>query len=86
MYLKLLESYINKLTKEDILKYSSMQNVSLTNEELDVIYFYIKKYGITIATNDPTDIFNSLKTKLSPNTYNKVIELYNKYKGYKKYL
>ncbi len=86
MYEKMLEKYINKLTKEDILKFSYKQNIKLTNEELDIIYFYIKKYWRYIAKNDPASIFMELKEKLSPNVYNKIIELYNKYKGYKKYL
>ena len=38
MYEKMLEKYINKLTKEDILKFSYTQNVKLTHEELDIIY------------------------------------------------
>lgn len=86
MYEKMLEKYINKLTKEDILKFSYTQNVKLTHEELDIIYFYIKEYWKQIVKSDPTSIFMELKEKLSPNVYNKMIELYNKYKGYKKYL
>lgn len=86
MYEKMLEKYINKLTKEDILKFSYTQNVKLTHEELDIIYFYIKEYWRQIVKSDPTSIFMELKEKLSTNVYNKMIELYNKYKGYKKYL
>lgn len=86
MYEKMLEKYINKLTKEDILKFSYTQNVKLTHEELDIIYFYIKEYWKQIVKSDPTSIFMELKEKLSTNVYNKMIELYNKYKGYKKYL
>lgn len=86
MYEKMLEKYINKLTKEDILKFSYTQNVKLTHEELDIIYFYIKEYWRQIVKSDPTSIFVELKEKLSTNVYNKMIELYNKYKGYKKYL
>ncbi|MDD5979839.1 MAG: hypothetical protein PUC23_01850 [bacterium] len=86
MYEKMIEKYINKLTKEDILKFSYTQNVKLTHEELDIIYFYIKEYWKQIVKSDPTSIFMELKEKLSTNVYNKMIELYNKYKGYKKYL
>lgn len=86
MYEKMIEKYINKLTKEDILKFSYTQNVKLTHEELDIIYFYIKEYWRQIVKSDPTSIFMELKEKLSTNVYNKMIELYNKYKGYKKYL
>ena len=86
MYEKMIEKYINKLTKEDILKFSYTQNVKLTHEELDIIYFYIKEYWRQIVKSDITSIFVELKEKLSTNVYNKMIELYNKYKGYKKYL
>ena len=71
MYEKMIEKYINKLTKEDILKFSYTQNVKLTHEELDIIYFYIKEYWRQIVKSDPTSIFMELKEKLSTNVYNK---------------
>ena len=75
----LIYQYINKLTKEDIKKYSLSQNINLTNNELDILYDYIKQKTNKIL-NNPEKVFNEIKDKISIPVYNKIIELYNKYK------
>ena len=35
-------NYIKKLTKNDIVNFASKQNISLRDDEIDVIYSYIK--------------------------------------------
>ena len=34
---KLINSYVNKLTKQDILLFADKNNITLTNEEVDII-------------------------------------------------
>ena len=41
---------------------------------------YIKNYWKAFLKEDANYLFVELKEKLQPNTYNKIIELYNKYK------
>lgn len=84
MYELLIQNYIRKLTKEDILNFCNKENISLTNEELNIFYIFIKKYWREFIKNEPSKIFNDLKTKIRPTTYDKMIILYNKYKEYKK--
>lgn len=86
MYEILIKNYIKKLTKEDILNFCYKENIKLNNEELDLAYVYIKKYWREFLKKDPSNIFNELKNKLSSSTYKKMIEIYEKYKVYKKYL
>ncbi len=84
MYEKLIENYVNnKLTKEDIFSMAKSENIEITNEEANIIYEYVKKYWKTIykgCNDDIVKIFDELKGKLSSNVYDKVIELYDKYK------
>lgn len=78
---KLIEHYINKLTKEDIIDFSIKNDIILNNDELIYLYKIIKeKYKILL--NGDTSIFNEIKDNININTYNKIIELYNKYKNY----
>ena len=80
MYDKLIENYINKLEKKDIIKFASINNIVLNEEEVDIFYNYIKKYWKIVYKDDPTPIFNDLKNKLEKSTYNNMISLYKKYK------
>lgn len=73
--------YMDKLTKEDINKYASSQDISLKDNELDLIYAYIKKYSRRIL-NEPLDVIDEIKDDLSDNVYNKLLELYDKYKDF----
>ena len=72
---------MDKLTKEDINKYASGQDISLKSNELDLIYAYIKKYSKRIL-NDPLDVIDEIKDDLSIDVYNKLLELYDKYKDF----
>jgi hypothetical protein len=73
--------YMDKLTKEDINKYALSQDVSLKSNELDLLYAYIKKYSRRIL-NEPLDVIDEIKDDLSDNVYNKLLELYDKYKDF----
>ncbi len=72
-------TYINKLKKEDIKTYVKKEGISLTNQELDIIYYNLKNNYEKILTN-PLNEINKIKDKLNIDTYHKLIELYNKYK------
>ncbi len=77
----LIINYIDKITKFDIEKYISKENIEHTKEEIDLIYNSIK--------NDYNEILNNFqnyivkfKDKLNTNLYNKIIEKYNQYKKF----
>ena len=72
-------AYLKKLKKEDIITYAHKEKIILTNQELDLIYNNLKNNYENILTN-PLKEINKLKDKLSINTYNKLLELYSKYK------
>ena len=76
-----ITEYIKKLTKEDILRYGIKQDIVLTKDELDIIYNYIKNKYQDIFDN-PIKVINEIKGNVRDNVYNKILELYNKYKNY----
>ena len=70
--------YIDKLTKQDIINYINKNKLSVTNNEIDLIYNSVKQDYIIIL-NNPINYLNNIKDKLSISTYNKLLELYTKY-------
>lgn len=78
----LIKEYIKKITEQDINNFAQKEGITLTNYELQTIYVYIKNYVDVFLHDDSTYLFEELKEKLQPNTYNKLVELYNKYKKY----
>ena len=75
-----IKKYIETLTENEIEEFALKEGIKLLDEEKKVIYLYIKNYWETLLDGDSTFIFEELKEKLQPKTYEKVIELYNKYK------
>ena len=71
--------YMEKINKDDINRYAKSQDTILDNNELDLIYNYIKKYPKRIL-NEPLDVIDEIKDDLSIVVYNKLLELYQKYK------
>lgn len=81
MYKLLLKNYIEKLKKEDIIKYIENNNYCISNKEIDIIYFYIKNYWEDFY-NNKEEIWNKLKNDVSDNTYIEIRKLFQKYKKF----
>lgn len=75
---KMINSYVNKLTKNDIIKFADKNNITLTNNEVDIIFNTIKKDWQDLLHN-PNKVFNNIKSKVSLNTYNNIIYFYDLY-------
>ena len=77
------KTYHINLSKDDILYYTKNKlNYNLEDNELDIIYLYIKRYYKEILSGNYNDILNSIKDRIRVSTYNKIIELLEKYKSY----
>ena len=77
----IIYQYINKLTKENIIQFGLKQNVTLNDDEVDIIYDYIKNDNKQII-NNPLEIILEVKDKVSEQVYHKILELYDKYKDF----
>ena len=75
----ILYEYINKLNKEDIINFCKRKNIDASMNEIDIIYSYIKN-DYKRFLRKPDEIINEIKFKVSDNTFNELIMLYNKYK------
>ena len=80
---KLLKNYINKLKKEDIKLFATNNNITLNDNELSIIYDTIKNDYESILYGNHDKVFNELKSRVSSDNYDKIINLFFEYK--KKY-
>ena len=72
-------NYIKNIKKEDIYNYGIKQGIKIDKHDIDIIYDYIKnRYNDII--NNTNSILLEIKDKLNIKVYNKLLELYNKYK------
>lgn len=75
----IIYNYIKKIKKDDIFNYGIKENIVLNNKEINIIYDYINNRYDDII-NDTDNIFKELKDELNIKTYNKLLELYDRYK------
>lgn len=80
MNIYLISEYVNRMEKDDINNFALRQGITLDNSELDIIYNYIKNNYKTIIYDNPNVILEEFRFKVRPITYNKIEELYIKYK------
>ncbi|MDD6093972.1 MAG: hypothetical protein SOZ11_00565 [Bacilli bacterium] len=77
----IIYKYIDRIRKIDIMNYGIKEGIELNDEEINLIYFYIKNRYMDFF-NNPDDIFREIEGNVRDNVYSKIIELYNKYKRY----
>ena len=82
MNIYLINEYVNRLKKSDITYYAEKQGISLDKEETELIYNYIKKDYKTIIYGNVRGVLDEIKTKVKLNTYNKIENLYLRFKNY----
>lgn len=81
MHERLIQEYINRMTKSDVNKFAMMNGISLNDSEIDLIYNYIVKDWHTICYGNPRSILDDLKSKLDPESYQKIEGLYVYFKN-----
>ena len=73
-------NYIKKLTKNDIYRYCVNNNIPINEEEVDVIYYYTKNRYNDFFEGRDLELLEEIKYKVRSFTYNKILELYYKYR------
>lgn len=81
----LILDYIKCIKQEDIKRFGLKNGINLSSDEIENIYFVIKKPNI-LDLND-LEMEELIKNNVSSKNYNKVYNLYLQYKKrYKSYL
>lgn len=76
----IIYEYINRLRREDIVKFCIIKGIDASDNEIDIVYDYIK-HDYKRFFNNPEEILLEVKNKISSNTFNLIMEYYNKYKN-----
>ncbi len=80
----IIGAYINKLTKDDINKFATLKGATLSNEELEFTYSFIKKNWKDILKNPSIFDIERYSRYYSKDNFIKVKQVFNEYKGYLK--
>ena len=80
MNILLISEYVKRLRREDVNNFALKQGIVLDEDELDVIFGYVKKDYKTFIYGNPRPILDEVKTKVKPLTYNKIENLYQQFK------
>ncbi len=83
IYRELVRKYIDRLTTHDLEEFAKKNNISYTKDELLVVYQFIK-YNYNELLNENIKVFESIRSKVNPTLYKKLLNLYIDYK--QKYL
>jgi hypothetical protein len=75
----IIYEYINRLKKEDIIVFCNKRNIVVTDNDINIIYSYVKNDYKRFFSN-PDSVIKELKNKVSNNAYNELMNLYDKYK------
>ena len=78
--LNLVEPYISKITKDDIINFAFNNNIKLNNNELDFIYNFIKTKYKDVLSNPSGFDFTKYKNNFSNENFVKINGLINRYK------
>ena len=80
----IIGAYINKLTKDDVNKFATSKGATLSNEELEFTYSFIKKNWKDILKNPSIFDIERYSKYYSNDNFIKIKQVFNEYKGYLK--
>lgn len=84
MNLFIIKEYIKRIKKEDIYNYALNIGITLTPQEIDTLYYYLKNYYRPFLTGNQAtqySLLEEIKSQVKPTTASKLDELYQQYKN-----
>ena len=83
IYKEIVRKYVNSMSINDLEKFAIKNNINYSNDELLVIYNFIK-YNYNELLNENIKVFEDIRDKINPVLYKRLLNLYIEYK--QKYL
>ncbi len=78
----IIKKYSSNIGKNDILEFGKKEGVSINENELNTLYNIIKNNADDILGDDFYNYIKKYKDKFNPSLYSKILEKYEKYKGF----
>ncbi len=79
---EMIKKYASNIQKKDILDFAQKEGINITESELNTLYNVIKNNADDLLSEDFYSYIKKYKEKFSPSLYSKIIEKYEKYKGF----
>ncbi len=76
----LITNYIDKLKKEDIIRFAHKNNLTVTDQEIDFVYTFIKNHHQEVLKNPEAFDITLYKQQFSNDNYLFLKSLIDKYK------
>ena len=82
MHRLLIENYVKQIKKSDIYNFALINNIDLSEKDIDILYYYLKKNWEELLYGNK-DVLNDLKQEIDEDKSLKIKSLfeiyYNKY-------
>ena len=75
----LIERYMNRITKEDINNFALSKNITLSENELDFTYDFVKKNYQSFLANPNLFNINRYKDRYTEENFSKITKVYQEY-------
>ena len=81
MFFSILDNYINKLTKDDIILFGKKNNITLTDKEINYIYNVIKNDYDILLSNNYQKVFDDASSYIKEDKLKKIYNLFLDYRN-----
>lgn len=81
MFNVLIENYITKLSKEDIIIFANKENIIISSNEIEFLYTTIKKDYHLFLNGNHNDILEKFKNNINEKALEQILNLYQHYKS-----
>lgn len=78
---EIIKKYINNLTNDEINLFLEENNITLNKDEYDFLIPLLKEKFDDLLSENPY-LFKLIKDEINTDSYNKLINLFNKYKTF----
>lgn len=82
MYKELIKKYAKKLTPNQVKEYALKEGTEVSDNEANLFINIINTRLDDMLNGHALEVLNEYKSELSPSSYNKLLELYDKYKKF----
>ena len=78
----IIKTYALNLNAKDVKDYALKEGINITDEEANLFISNIKEHADEILDGHGLEVIESIKDRISSESYNKLLELFNKYKKF----
>ena len=79
MHRLLIENYIKQIKKEDIYKFGIQNDISLSDDEVDILYHYLNNNWQDLLYGNSRSIFSDMEKRIDRNKFLKIRKLFDEF-------